>query len=81
MPAINTPVTATATNTMAEDVKINPTVANTAPETKVVHVTLVFRGVTFDPNVLYDGLNTAYGTVASVKSQFARNCYIIQIEA
>lgn len=81
MPAINTPVSASNTNTQAEDTVQNPTAVNTAPETKTVHVTLVFRGVNFDPNTLYDGLNSAYGTVASVKGTLARRCYIFQIEA
>jgi hypothetical protein len=81
LPAINTPVSASNTNTQAEDTVQNPTAVNTAPETKIVNVTLVFKGVNFDPNVLYDGLNTAYGTVASVKSSLARRTYIFQIEA
>lgn len=81
MAAINTPVSATATNTQAEDTVQNPTAVNTAPETKVVHVSLIFKGVDWDPNVLYDGLNTAYGTVASTKDSVARGTYIFTIEA
>lgn len=81
MAAINTPITAAATNTQAEDTVQNPTIVNTAPETKIVNVTLIFRGVNFDPNVLYDGLNSAYGTVASTKATLARRTYIFTIEA
>ena len=81
MTAIETVITAAATNTQMEDTVQNPTIVNTLPETKNVFVTLRFRGVNFDPNVLYDGLNSAYGTVASVKGTTARGCYIIDIAA
>jgi hypothetical protein len=81
LPAINTPVSATATNTQAEDTVQNPTSTAPDPETRVVHVSLILKGVTFDPNVLYDGLNSAYGTVASTKDSVARGTYIFTIEA
>ena len=79
--AINTPISATASNTQAEDTTQNPTSVLVEPGTQVVHVTLKFRGVTFDPNVLYDGLNSAYGTVACEDSTLARGCYRFLIEA
>jgi hypothetical protein len=46
-----------------------------------VFVTLRFRGQNFDPNVLYDGLNSAFATVASAHESVARNCYVFDISA
>lgn len=85
MTVINTPISATATNTQAEDTVQNPTqvVGGTdGASGQIVHVTLRFTGgLTFDPNVLYDGINSAYGTVASIKETVARDTYIFNIEA
>lgn len=46
---------------------------------KIVHVTLQFDGVNFDPNALRSALDTAYGTVASDKDVMSRDTYIFNI--
>lgn len=84
MTAINTPIADTATNTQAEDTVQNPvtTVSTTtgAPGRHIAHIALVFNGINVDPNTIYDMVNSAYGTVASVKATVARNTYIFDIE-
>ena len=37
---------------------------------QVVHVTLVFDGVAWNPGAFYDTLNAAYGTVSSLRDAF-----------
>ena len=78
MANISTVKDATATNTDVDDDTLNPTVTNTGRT--VVHVTLTFDGVNFDPNALYDALDAGYGTVASDKVN-SHNIYNFVISA
>ena len=76
MAAINTPVSAAATNT---EIDANTTVVNTNGR-HIVHVTLVFDGVDFVPDDLYDALDTEYGTVAYGKNTCGdRGTYVFNI--
>lgn len=70
---------ATATEAQADDEVRNPDPAGRPRQ--VVHVTLVFDGVTCDTGDLYDALNAAYGTVAYEKNTVARGTYIFNISA
>ena len=81
MTEIGTVISASATNTQAEDTVQNPVIDNDAPETKIIHVTLRYRGVDFNANTLYDGLNSAFGTVASVNNSVSRGCFVFDISA
>ena len=75
MAAINTPVSASATNT---EIDANQTVANNGRH--IVHATLIFDGVDFVPDDLYDALDTEYGTVAYDKDTCGdRGTYIFNI--
>lgn len=80
MAVTNTVQTASATNTQIDDSVLNPTVTNTTGR-QVVHVTLVFDGVDFIPDDVFDALNAEYGTVATDKNVNARGCYIFTISA
>ena len=78
MPQIETTQTATAFNTDIDNDTLNPsTDANTDSK---VYITLHFHGVAFDPNALYDALDSAYGTVSSNRVP-ARNTYEFDIRA
>lgn len=71
--------TASETNTMLDDDVQNPPITNL--QRRVVHVTLVFDGVSFDPDALFDALNAGYGTVAYEKNQAARGTFIFNISS
>ena len=83
MANINTPISAAATNTQAEDTVQNPTTVNDGNlHGNVFFLTLVFGpGRTCDPNAIYDMVDGTYGTVASQKETVARNSMILKIEA
>lgn len=74
-------LSAAATNTQVDDDNLNPTqaVSSGANGRHVVHVTLVFDGVDFIPNDLYDALDAEYGTVAYEKDVATRGTYIFNI--
>lgn len=69
---------ATTTNTQLDDDALNPTGTSNR---QVVHVTLVFDGVSFVPDNLYDALDAQYGTVSYEKNTASRGCYIFNIAA
>lgn len=75
-------ISAAATNTQAEDTTQNPvtTVSTGVPGNQIAHISLIFKGIDVDPNTIYDMVNSAYGTVASVKETVARGTYIFVIE-
>ena len=62
------PLTATQTREQIEDTVRNP-VRNAEPV--IVHVDLKFAGTEYDPAVLYDALDAAYGNVGSDKDSLA----------
>lgn len=68
---------AAATEAQVDDDALNPT--RTTRPRQVVHVTLVFDGVDFVPNALYDALNAAYGTVGYEKNVASRDTYIFNV--
>lgn len=70
---------ATATEAQLDDDALNPT--RTTRPRQVVHVTLVFDGVDFVPNTLYDVLNAGYATVGYEKNVASRDTYIFNIAA
>lgn len=70
------PLTAAQTNTAIDNDTLNPTQTNNRA---VVHVTLVFEGVSFNPDNLYDALDAQYGTVSYEKDQASRGTYIFNI--
>jgi hypothetical protein len=76
MPNIDTPLSSSDTNTQVDDDARNPTQTQ---DRAVVHCTLVFDGVTFVPDALFDALNAAYGTVAYEKNAVGRGTYIFNI--
>lgn len=69
--------TASETNTMVDNDVQNPTVTNL--QRTVVHCTLVFDGLDFNPNDLYDALDAEYDVVAYEKNQAARGCFVFNI--
>jgi hypothetical protein len=72
---------ASATNTQIDDDTQNPTDAVSTTGRRVVHVTLVFDGVDFNPDALYDALDAGYATVGYEKNVAARGTYIFNIAA
>lgn len=75
MPQIESVLTATQSEADADDSQLSPTQTQ---DTAVVHVTLRFDGVDFDPSDLYDMLNTQYGTVNTDHAN-TRNSFIFNI--
>lgn len=78
MPNIDTPLSAAQTVAQVDDNARNP---NQTQDRAVVHVTLVFDGVTFVPDNLYDALDAQYGTVAYEKDAAGRGTFIFNISA
>jgi hypothetical protein len=74
-------LTASQTNTQIDDDVRNPSVNPGAQGRHVVHCTLVFEGVEFIPNDLYDALDAEYATVAYEHDAVARGCYVFNISA
>lgn len=72
---------ASATNTQVDADDLNPTDVVGSAGRRVVHVTLVFDGVTFTPDALYDALDAQYGTVGYEKDVASRGTYIFNIAA
>lgn len=72
------PLSATQTEARCDDTAVGPTQTQ---QRRIVHCTLVFDGVDFDPSTLYDALNASWGTVATEKDEMARGCYIFTITA
>jgi len=70
------PVGATATEAQIDNDALNPPRSSNR---QVVHVTLQFEGVTFNPDTLYDALNSAYGTVTGGKNVQSRDTHIFII--
>jgi hypothetical protein len=74
---------ASATNTQMDNATRNPNVVATAgtgsENKKIVHITLEVRGVTLDPDNIYDMLDSQFAVVQSPKSSLARNCWIFEI--
>jgi hypothetical protein len=57
----------------------NPPITNL--QRRVVHVSLVFDGIDFDPDDIYDALDAEYPVVAYEKNQAARGCFIFNLSA
>jgi len=72
------PLSAAATNTAVDDNVKNP---DQNQSRTIVHATLIFDGVTFVPDNLYDALDLQYGTVSTEKDDMARGTYIFKISA
>jgi hypothetical protein len=70
-------LTAAQTEAQMDNDALNPT--RTTRPRQVVHVTLVFDGVNFVPDTLYDTLNAGYGTVGYEKNVASRDTYIFNI--
>lgn len=83
MAANPVPKAASATNTQIDESTLNPDQTASASTgvraRQVVHCTLVFEGVSFVPDNLYDALDAQYATVAYEKDTAARGCYIFNI--
>lgn len=77
MPA-KVPTSAATTNTQVDNDALNPTRTSLR---KIVHVTLVFDGVSFVPDNLFDALDAQYGTVAYEKDLASRDTYIFNISS
>jgi len=71
-------LSASTTNAQIDDDNLNRTRTNNR---QVVHVALVFDGVNFVPDDLYDALDAQYGTVAYEKNVASRATYIFNIGA
>jgi hypothetical protein len=72
------PLSAANTEARLDDTAVGPTQTH---QRRIVHATLIFDGVDFDPSNLYDALNASWGTVATEKDEMARGCYIFHITA
>lgn len=59
---------ATATNAAVDSDAKNPAIAPGTNDRTVCHITLVFQGITYTPNDIYDMVDAQYGTVTSPKS-------------
>lgn len=69
-------LSATATESQMDNDALNPTKTG---RREIVHVTLVFDGVSYVPDTLYDALNAGYGTVTSEKAVNSRGTPIFNI--
>lgn len=69
---------ATVTSQMG-NTSLNPVQTVSSTGIRVVHVTLTFNGISFDPAVLQAGLDATYTTVASKKTYQDRGCYDFDI--
>lgn len=70
------PKTAASTKTQCENATENPT---STAKRQIVHVTLIFDGVSYVPKEIYEALDTKFGTVKAENDSVNRGNFVFNI--